>query len=144
MPLMKTPREGSGASSFPCMPFTPGGVGGVAILPILRTWWSGWPVWGGAWWQRYRSSRPSWTGPAIRGRTPRPPSRAAPGDPSPSPPASRLFWNECYLDVARIPELKDCPPAQALMTSGGVLRELEALRASPVVDYRRQMAVERL
>ena len=67
-----------------------------------------------------------------------------PCDPSPYAPASRLFWNECYLDVARIPELKDCPPAQALMTSGGVLRELEALRASPVVDYRRQMAVKRL
>src|SRR3990172_6909058 len=68
MPLMKTPREGSGASSFPCMPFTPDGVGGVAILPILRTWWGGWPIWGGAWGQRYRSSRPSWTGPAGGGR----------------------------------------------------------------------------
>jgi len=67
-----------------------------------------------------------------------------PCDPSPYTPASRLFWNEFYLDVARIPELKDCPPAQALLASGGVQRELEALRASPVVDYRRQMAVKRL
>jgi 4-alpha-glucanotransferase len=66
-----------------------------------------------------------------------------PCDPSPYAPASRLFWNELYLDVARIPELKDCVPAQALMASGGVQREIEALRASSVVDYRRQMAVKR-
>ncbi|HET7854189.1 MAG TPA: 4-alpha-glucanotransferase, partial [Candidatus Methylomirabilis sp.] len=66
-----------------------------------------------------------------------------PCDPSPYAPASRLFWNEFYLDVRRIPELKDCPPAQAFMASGGVQREIEALRASPVVDYRRQMAVKR-
>src|SRR3990170_1869165 len=66
-----------------------------------------------------------------------------PCDPSPYAPASRLFWNELYLDVARIPELKDCVPAQALMASGEVQREIEALRASSVVDYRRQMAVKR-
>jgi 4-alpha-glucanotransferase len=66
-----------------------------------------------------------------------------PCDPSPYVPASRLFWNELYLDVARIPELKDCVSAQALLASGGVRREIEALRASPVVDYRRQMAVKR-
>jgi 4-alpha-glucanotransferase len=66
-----------------------------------------------------------------------------PYDPSPYVPVSRLFWNELYLDVGRIPELKGCPSAEALLASDGVRREIEALRASPVVDYRRQMAVKR-
>jgi 4-alpha-glucanotransferase len=66
-----------------------------------------------------------------------------PYDPSPYVPVSRLFWNELYLDLTRIPELKDCPFAQALLASGDLQREIEALRASPVVDYRRQMAMKR-
>ncbi|MCI0484506.1 MAG: 4-alpha-glucanotransferase, partial [candidate division NC10 bacterium] len=66
-----------------------------------------------------------------------------PCDPSPYAPASRLFWNEFYLDVRRIPELKDCLPAQALLASDGLKGELEALRSLPIVDYRKQMAVKR-
>jgi 4-alpha-glucanotransferase len=65
-----------------------------------------------------------------------------PYDPSPYAPASRLFWNEFYIDLTRIPELKPCSQAQALFESGDVQRDLRDLRASPFVDYRRQMALK--
>jgi 4-alpha-glucanotransferase len=66
-----------------------------------------------------------------------------PFDPSPYSPASRLFWNEFYIDVERLPELKHCPKARALLQSEETQRELEELRSSPLVDYRRQMALKR-
>jgi 4-alpha-glucanotransferase len=66
-----------------------------------------------------------------------------PFEPSPYSPASRLFWNEFYLDVEAIPELSRCPEAQALLGSADFLCEREALRAAPLVDYRRQMALKR-
>ena len=31
-----------------------------------------------------------------------------PFEPSPYAPASRLFWNELYLDPRRLPEMEDC------------------------------------
>ncbi len=62
---------------------------------------------------------------------------------SPYAPASRLFWNEFYIDVTRIPELTACRAAQALLESGDVQNELETLRSAPLVDYRRQMALKR-
>jgi len=67
----------------------------------------------------------------------------APCDPSPYAPASRLFWNEFYIDVTRVPELSKCPAAQALLESAEVQAELELLRASPLIEYRRQMALKR-
>ncbi|MFQ5816643.1 MAG: 4-alpha-glucanotransferase [Terriglobia bacterium] len=66
-----------------------------------------------------------------------------PFDPSPYAPVSRLFWNEFYIDVTRVPELQRCPAAQALLASPEVQREVRALRSSPRVDYRRQMALKR-
>lgn len=66
-----------------------------------------------------------------------------PFDPSPYAPASRLFWNEFYIDVTRVPELQQCPAAQELLASSGVQQELAALRSLPGVDYRRQMALKR-
>jgi 4-alpha-glucanotransferase len=66
-----------------------------------------------------------------------------PLDPSPYAPASRLFWNEFYIDVTRIPELERCPPAQAIVGSPEVQQELEELRSLPLVDYRREMALKR-
>jgi len=66
-----------------------------------------------------------------------------PFNPSPYAPASRLFWNEFYLDVARAPEFSTCTPARELMSSPGFREEVEALRASPLVDYRRGMALKR-
>ncbi|MBM4444186.1 MAG: 4-alpha-glucanotransferase, partial [Chloroflexi bacterium] len=64
-------------------------------------------------------------------------------DPSPYAPVSRLFWNELYLDVARAPGLQDCPPAWALLDSPAFQEELEALRALPLADHGRQMALKR-
>jgi len=66
-----------------------------------------------------------------------------PFDPSPYVPASRLFWNEFFVDVTRVPERERCPAAQTLLSSSGVQAELEALRSSPLVDYRRQMELKR-
>ncbi|HBI27157.1 MAG TPA: 4-alpha-glucanotransferase, partial [Peptococcaceae bacterium] len=51
-----------------------------------------------------------------------------PFDPSPYAPVSKLFWNELYLDVARAPELEQCPAAQQLIQSPGFQEELEKLR----------------
>ena len=64
-------------------------------------------------------------------------------EPSPYLPVSCLFWNEFYLDVARVPELPQCPSAQALLSSASFQEEIAALRSLPLVDYRRQMALKR-
>ncbi|MES1242605.1 MAG: 4-alpha-glucanotransferase [Acidobacteriota bacterium] len=66
-----------------------------------------------------------------------------PFEPSPYAPASRLFWNELYLDPRRVPELERCPEAQRLLESPELLREVEALRAGSQVDYGRLMALKR-
>ncbi|HEV2493739.1 MAG TPA: 4-alpha-glucanotransferase [Terriglobia bacterium] len=66
-----------------------------------------------------------------------------PFDPSPYAPASRLFWNELYVDVKRLPEFHDSLSAQARLNSAEVPRELKVLRAGRRVDYRRAMAVKR-
>jgi 4-alpha-glucanotransferase len=66
-----------------------------------------------------------------------------PFHPSPYAPASRLFWNEFYLDPSRLPELRECPAAQALMESPSFAAALRELRASPRVDYLRGMALKR-
>ncbi|MEW6771148.1 MAG: 4-alpha-glucanotransferase [Bacillota bacterium] len=66
-----------------------------------------------------------------------------PFEPSPYLPVSRLFWNEFYLDVTRIPELDRCPAARDLLSSPAVQHEIAALRDTPLVDYRRTMAVKR-
>jgi 4-alpha-glucanotransferase len=64
-------------------------------------------------------------------------------DNSPYRPASRLLWNEFYLDVNRVPELRECPPAQALLASSSFQNEIEALRNLTLVDYQRQMVLKR-
>jgi 4-alpha-glucanotransferase len=66
-----------------------------------------------------------------------------PFNPSPYAPASRLFWNEFFLDVARIPELQQSPKAQALLAAPELRQAVQALRAEPLVDYRAQMALKR-
>ncbi len=66
-----------------------------------------------------------------------------PYEPSPYSPASRLFWNEFYLDLEGVPEFHRCPQAQDLASSDAVAREVRELRASRVVDYRRLMALKR-
>jgi 4-alpha-glucanotransferase len=58
-----------------------------------------------------------------------------PPEPSPYAPISRLAWNEFYLDVTRVPEFAGCSAPWA--------REVQALRATESVDYRRVMRVKR-
>lgn len=65
-----------------------------------------------------------------------------PFEPSPYAPASRLFWNEFYVDVTRSPEFKRSPAAQRLLASDSLRAELDDLRAEPLVDYRRTMALK--
>ena len=62
---------------------------------------------------------------------------------SPYSPVSRLFWNEFYLDVTRIPDLERCAAARDLMASAPMHRRVQALRDSPTVDYRAQMQLKR-
>jgi 4-alpha-glucanotransferase len=66
-----------------------------------------------------------------------------PFNPSPYSPVSRLFWNEFYLDVARIPEFGACPKAQSLVSSEEFQSELTRRRGASMVDYRRIMALKR-
>jgi 4-alpha-glucanotransferase len=62
---------------------------------------------------------------------------------SPYSPVSRLFWNEFYLDVERIPELASAPAARQLLENSSVRAEINALRSARHVDYRRTMELKR-
>ena len=66
-----------------------------------------------------------------------------PFNPSPYAPVSRLFWNEFYLDITKVPELEQSPTAQALLESGEFHAQLETLRGMSLVDYRQVMALKR-
>ncbi|HII40786.1 MAG TPA: 4-alpha-glucanotransferase [Thermoplasmata archaeon] len=55
-------------------------------------------------------------------------------EPSPYSPASRLFWGEVFLDVAQ---------AAGAGRDAAIGSELDALRASPLVDYARVAAVKK-
>jgi 4-alpha-glucanotransferase len=66
-----------------------------------------------------------------------------PYEPSPYAPASRLFWNEIYLDPRRLPEATLCPAAQQLLESGELEAETRALAALPLVDYPRLATLKR-
>jgi 4-alpha-glucanotransferase len=66
-----------------------------------------------------------------------------PYNPSPYAPVSRFFWNELFLDVFRIPELQNCPEAKSLLDSSKFRQELQDLRASRYIDYRRTMSLKR-
>jgi 4-alpha-glucanotransferase len=57
-------------------------------------------------------------------------------EPSPYVPASRLFWNEFYLDPARSPELPRCREALSLLEAPALQADLESFRAEELVDYR--------
>jgi 4-alpha-glucanotransferase len=58
----------------------------------------------------------------------------APFEPSPYSPASRLFWNELFVDVTAVPGWTYDPEVEA---------EIEACRAGELVDYRRTAALKR-
>lgn len=65
-----------------------------------------------------------------------------PFEPSPYAPVSRLYWNELFLDLDRLPEATS-PEVQAVRRSASFLAEAAALTALSTVDYRRQMALHR-
>lgn len=67
----------------------------------------------------------------------------APFEPSPYSPASRLYWNEFYIDPRQAPEFQHSRVARALVESLPFRDEIAALQESPHVDYRRQMKGKR-
>ncbi|MFC2073138.1 4-alpha-glucanotransferase [Chloroflexota bacterium] len=66
-----------------------------------------------------------------------------PFEPSPYAPVSRLLWNEFYINIDIVPELAESPQAKALLQSSSLLSEIKELRDTPLVDYRRLMALKR-
>jgi 4-alpha-glucanotransferase len=62
---------------------------------------------------------------------------------SPYRPVSRLFWNELYIDVAAIQELKDCAKSRELIEADDFRRRIEAQRKNQLVDYREVMKLKR-
>jgi 4-alpha-glucanotransferase len=59
-----------------------------------------------------------------------------PFEPSPYSPISRLFWNEFYIDLARVPELSSTKEA------GRLLKHVPPTR-SKLVNYRETMRAKR-
>lgn len=66
-----------------------------------------------------------------------------PYEASPYAPASRLFWNEMYLDPRHLPEMEESNASRRLLEAADFHREVEALRAMPKVDYPRLLALKR-
>jgi len=69
-----------------------------------------------------------------------------PFEPSPYAPASRLFWNELWVDLAAVPELPDCRAAREALTSAETSarrRELATGEESHLVDYGAERAWRR-
>jgi 4-alpha-glucanotransferase len=66
-----------------------------------------------------------------------------PFEPSPYAPASRLFWNETYLDPRQLPEAALCPAARRLLESTELAAEMRTLAELPLVDYARLATLKR-
>jgi len=66
-----------------------------------------------------------------------------PFDPSPYAPASRLFWNELFVDPERAPGLDDAPRARKLLASKAFRDQLAALRRADAVEYQEAARVKR-
>ncbi len=64
-------------------------------------------------------------------------------NPSPYSPASRLFWNEFYLDIEKIPEWEECAVAQKILQSSEIKLSIEKAKSSALVDYKNSMAAKR-
>jgi 4-alpha-glucanotransferase len=63
-----------------------------------------------------------------------------PLEPSPYSPASRLFWNELYIDPRQAAEFA---AAKGVVNTRSFAVERDALRAAPLVDYKRTAALKR-
>jgi 4-alpha-glucanotransferase len=66
-----------------------------------------------------------------------------PYEPSPYAPVSRLFWNEFYVDVTRVPEYMDCAATRSLVSSPDFQSRIGALRSSSLVNYDQGMFLKR-
>jgi 4-alpha-glucanotransferase len=64
-------------------------------------------------------------------------------EPSPYSPTSRLFWNEFYLDIPRVPEFVRCRAAQKLVRSKSFQTQLGKFRRDEFIDYKSQWAARR-
>ena len=64
-------------------------------------------------------------------------------EPSPYRPASRLAWNELYVDVERLPELEIAPEARRLLASGAFRRRRARLHSAPLADPAATLAAKR-
>lgn len=62
---------------------------------------------------------------------------------SPYSPVSRLFWNELYIDLDRVPEVAASTAARMLLGSSDFGTARDQLRAASLVDYRRGAALKR-
>src|SRR5437773_2614028 len=62
---------------------------------------------------------------------------------SPYSPASRLFWNELWIDPEAAPEFQSSTEARDLLSSPAYRRELARLGSTPLVDYRAVMSAKR-
>lgn len=60
-----------------------------------------------------------------------------PFEPSPYAPASRLFWNELYLDLEAAPGLENAPGAREILQSRAFRRAARKEVLADIVDYRR-------
>ncbi len=64
-------------------------------------------------------------------------------DPSPYNPATRLFWNEFYLDPRRIPGIEACPAAREQLQALSSAATQPRGAGADLVDYAGQLAVKR-
>jgi 4-alpha-glucanotransferase len=64
-------------------------------------------------------------------------------DPSPYAPVSRLFWNELYLDVTALPEVRSSEKARSLLSRSETRDEIGRLRETKLVEYRAEMRWKR-
>jgi len=66
-----------------------------------------------------------------------------PFEPSPYSPASRLAWNELYLDLETIPEFAASAKARAALASPQAVATTARLNNAELVDYREQFLLQR-
>jgi 4-alpha-glucanotransferase len=67
----------------------------------------------------------------------------APFDPSPYSPASRLYWNELFIDLDRILANSDCVPARNRACAGEWQHAMRAAARGDYVDYREVAQLKR-
>lgn len=64
-------------------------------------------------------------------------------EPSPYSSASRLFWNEFYVDIEALPEFATCRAARKLFASPSFQKRLATFRRDGWIDYPAQTALRR-